>query len=191
MVKIAQEEPHDRRRDADRRTTARPRSGTGARPRRSRRESRYTLVLSADDGDNPKTIKNYLIVLRGTGSGTSCPGAAPVIAHTPANQTTRLDLTPVATITDDKGLKDAPLFYYSTTNPGATPDLSHDDAAVDDPDDGRQQERHSTPPTVPNPVASATAGTTATIYYVIVADDDDDPMGNCDHTTQSQVYSMA
>ena len=43
---------------------------------------------------------------------------------------------------------------------------------------------------MPNPVASATAGTSATLYYVIVADDDDDSMGNCDHTTQSQVYSM-
>lgn len=28
---------------------------------------RYTLVLSADDGDNPKTIKNYVIVLGGAG----------------------------------------------------------------------------------------------------------------------------
>jgi len=28
-------------------------------------QDRYTLVLSADDGDNPKTIKNYVIVLRG------------------------------------------------------------------------------------------------------------------------------
>ena len=30
--------------------------------------NRYTLVLSADDGDNPKTIKNYVLVL---GSGTT------------------------------------------------------------------------------------------------------------------------
>ncbi len=28
--------------------------------------SRYTLVLSADDGENPKTIKNYVIVLAGS-----------------------------------------------------------------------------------------------------------------------------
>src|SRR6185312_14370385 len=31
-------------------------------------EDRYTLTLSADDGDNPKTLKNYLVVLRGTGA---------------------------------------------------------------------------------------------------------------------------
>lgn len=30
---------------------------------------RYTLVLSADDGDNPKTIKMYVLVLSGGGSG--------------------------------------------------------------------------------------------------------------------------
>ncbi len=54
-------------------------------------EDRYTLVLSADDSDNPKTIKQYLVVLRGN-SGTNCPGTAPVISHTPSSQTTRLDL---------------------------------------------------------------------------------------------------
>src|SRR5690606_4449966 len=37
-------------------------------------EARHTLILSADDGDNPKTIKNFLIVLRGTGDGANCPG---------------------------------------------------------------------------------------------------------------------
>ena len=38
-------------------------------------QPRYSLVLSADDGDNPKAVKNYLVVLRGN-SGTSCPGDA-------------------------------------------------------------------------------------------------------------------
>src|SRR5687768_10414019 len=52
-------------------------------------DSRYTLVLAADDGENPKTIKNYLVVLRGMGGNTNCPGAAPTISHTAQNQTTR------------------------------------------------------------------------------------------------------
>ena len=151
-------------------------------------DNRYTLTLSADDGDNPKTIKNYLIVLRG-GSGSTCPGTAPVITHTPMNQSTILDLTIDATVTDDKGLKDVPLFYYSTTNPGATPNLAamtqistlqisgtnkNGDYAAD----------------VPNPVASMPAGQSVTLYYLFVADDDDDTMGTCDHSTTSQVYSM-
>jgi hypothetical protein len=148
-------------------------------------EDRYTLALSADDGDNPKTIKNYLIVLRGTGGGTNCPGSAPSISHTPQDETTRLDLTPTVTITDDKGLKDMPLFYYSTTNPGSTPDLSAMTQLSMSLVSGSDYTV-----SVPNPVASASPGTSATIYYVIVADDDDDIMGSCDHSTQSQVYSM-
>jgi hypothetical protein len=154
-------------------------------------EERYTLVLSADDGDNPKTIKNYLIVLRGEGGGgDSCPGTAPVISHTPSDQTTRLDLSPTATISDDKGLKDAPLFYYSTTNPGTSPDLStmtQVSMALTSGDATNGEYTAS----VPNPVASMADGASATVYYVIVADDDDDTMGTCDHTTQSQVYQMA
>lgn len=34
-------------------------------------QSRYTLVLSADDHDNPKTIKNFVIVISNGGGGTS------------------------------------------------------------------------------------------------------------------------
>lgn len=153
-------------------------------------EDRYTLVLSADDSDNPKTIKNYLVVLRGTGGGgASCPGAPPAISHTPADETTRLDLAPTATVTDDKGIKDVPLFYYSSTNPGATPDLATMTQVSMALTSGDATNGQYTA-TVPNPVASAAAGTSATIYYVIVADDDDDTMGSCDHSTQSQVYSM-
>jgi hypothetical protein len=152
-------------------------------------EQRHTLVLAADDGDNPKTIKNYLIVLRGTADNASCPGEAPVISHTPQNQTTRLDLKPAATITDDKGLKDAPLFYYSLTNPGTTPNLAQMTQVTMVKQSGSNT-NGTWAPTIPNPVASAADGTTRTIYYVIVADDNDDLMGNCDHTTVSKVYEM-
>lgn len=152
-------------------------------------DTRYTLVLAADDGENPKTIKNYLIVLRGTGGGASCPGSAPTISHTAANQTTRLDLRPTATIADDRGLKDAPLFYYSFTNPGASPNLTQMTQLTTARQSGTTT-NGTWAPTLPNPVASASAGTTKTIYYVFVADDDDDEMGNCDHSTISPVYSM-
>lgn len=151
-------------------------------------ESRYTLALSADDGENPKTVKNYLVVLRGN-TGTNCPGTGPVIAHTSSNQTTRLDLKPAANITDDKGLKDAPLFYYSFTNPGATPILSQMTQLSTVKQSGSNT-TGSWAPTLPNPVANAAAGTTKTIYYVFVADDNDDINGNCDHSTMSTVYSM-
>jgi hypothetical protein len=149
-------------------------------------ENRYTIVISADDGDNPKIIKNYLIVLRG-GETQNCPGAAPVITHTPTNEMTIVDLTIDASVSDDKGLKEAPLFYFSTTNPGATPNLGPG---------GMTQTTmikisgNTYAADVPNPVAGMPAGQSRTLYYLIVADDDDDETGNCDHTTQSQVYSM-
>jgi hypothetical protein len=151
-------------------------------------ESRYTLVLGADDGANPKTLKNYLVVLRG-GGGTNCPGGAPSIAHTPTDESTVVDLTIDARVTDDKGLKEAPLFYYSLTPPSTPPDLGSMIQLSTLHIDG--------PPTnavyaadVPNPVAGMPVGAQRTIYYVFVADDDDDEMGNCDHSTVSQVYSM-
>lgn len=152
-------------------------------------DSRYTLVLAADDGENPKTIKNYLVVLRGTGGGSNCPGAAPAISHTAMNQTTRLDLKPAATITDDKGLKDNALLYYSETNPGSTPNLSNMTQLTMTKTTGSLTSGSWTA-NIPNPVANAAMGTMKTIYYVIVADDNDDLMGNCDHSTQSQVYQM-
>jgi len=152
-------------------------------------DERYTLVLSADDHSNPKTIKNYLIVLR-SGGNQNCPGAAPVITHTASNQTTRLDLKPTASISDDKGLKDAPLFYYSFTNPGASQvDLSTMTQLSTTKLSGSNTDGQYAP-SLPNPVANATAGTTKDIYYVFVADDNDDLMGSCDHTTTSPIYHM-
>ncbi|HEX5058091.1 MAG TPA: hypothetical protein VFV99_01970 [Kofleriaceae bacterium] len=153
-------------------------------------DQRYTLVLAADDGENPKTIKNYLIVLRGDGGNTNCPGGAPTVSHTAANQTTRLDLKPTATIADDKGLKDAPLFYYSFTNPGATQVNLSSMTQLSTTKQSGSNTNGTWAPSLPNPVANAAAGTMKDIWYVFVADDNDDLMGTCDHTTTSAVYHM-
>jgi hypothetical protein len=151
-------------------------------------QPRYMLVLSADDGDNPKVVKNYLVVLRGS-SGTSCPGTPPAISHTPHDVSSIVDLAIDATVTDDKGIKDAPLFYYSLTRPATPLDLSKltqltMKLTTGDRTNGVYEA------TVPNPVAQASAGTKQTLYYVIVASDNDDTTGTCNHTTTSQVYSM-
>ncbi|HEU4726501.1 MAG TPA: hypothetical protein VFT22_01370 [Kofleriaceae bacterium] len=156
--------------------------------REQQAESRYPLVLVADDGDNPKTVKNYLLVLR-TSSGTSCPGAAPAIAHTSMDVSSVLDLTIDATITDDKGIKDAPLFYFSTTPPADPPDLSKMTQLTMTTVSGDRTSgvyRAS----VANPVAAQPAGSKQTLYYVFAANDDDDATGSCDHATLSQVYTM-
>lgn len=151
-------------------------------------ETRYTLTISADDGMNPKIMKNYLIVLRG-GANTNCPGTGPTITHTPTNESTIVNLTVDATFKDDKGLKTAPLFYYSTTAPANPPVLS----SMIQLNTLRISGTNANgifAADVPNPVATAPAGTSKTLYYVFVADDDDDITGNCDHTTQSPVYQM-
>jgi hypothetical protein len=151
-------------------------------------ENRYTLVLAADDGENPKTLKNYLIVLRGN-SGENCPGGAPVIAHTPENASTTTDLTIDAQVTDDKGLKEAPLFYYSLTPPANPPVLADMIQLTTLKIDGTDTNAIFAAD-VPNPVAGTPVGTQKTIFYVFVADDDDDDTGNCDHSTTSQVFQM-
>jgi hypothetical protein len=149
---------------------------------------RYTLALAADDGDNPRTVKNYLVVLRGGGS-TSCPGTAPVIAHTAHDAMSIVDLPITATITDDKGIKDAPLLYYATTAPATPPDLSHMTQLSMQRTSGDARNGVYAI-NVPNPVAEAPASTRQTLYYVIVASDDDDANGTCDHATTSPVYPM-
>ncbi len=151
-------------------------------------QPRYMLMLSADDGDNPKVVKNYLVVLRGN-SGTSCPGTPPVISHTPHDVSSIVDLAIDATVTDDKGIKDAPLFYYSMTPPAAPPDLSKMSQLTMKLQSG-DRTNGVYEATVPNPVAQMPAGTKQTLYYVIVANDNDDTTGTCNHTTTSQVYSM-
>lgn len=156
--------------------------------REQQAESRYTLVLDADDGDNPKTVKNYLVVLR-TSTGTSCPGTAPVIAHTPHDVSSILDLTIDATITDDKGIKDAPLFYSSMTAPATPPDLSKMTQLTMSTVSG-DHTNGVYRATVANPVAQMPAGTKQTLYYVFAASDNDDPTGSCNHSTISQVYMM-
>lgn len=146
-------------------------------------DDRYTLALSADDGDNPPTIKNYLIVLRPPPQ-QNCPGDKPVVTHTPANVSQLVDLTIDATITDDHGLRQAPLLYWSTTAPATPPNLAAMQQVTMLQISGSLT-NGVWAADVPNPVATMPTGAMATVYYVIVAADDDDPVGSCDHETQA------
>jgi hypothetical protein len=148
---------------------------------------RNTLILSASDGENPKTLKTFLVVLRDA-TGV-CPGAAPTIEHVPANVTSGADLTIDARVRDDRGVIDAPLFYFSTTRPSNPPDLAQmvqlSTLEIDgSPTDGIYAAD------VPNPAAGLPSGTQRSLFYVFVADDNDDAAGSCDHTTTSPVFEM-
>ncbi|MBE7454262.1 MAG: pre-peptidase C-terminal domain-containing protein [Kofleriaceae bacterium] len=146
-------------------------------------EDRYTLTLAADDGDNPRTIKNYLVVLRRP-PPMNCPGDPPVISHTPMNVSQVVDLTIDAQISDDLGLKQPPLLYYATTAPANPPDLGAMTQVTMLLITGNMRSG-TWAADVPNPAAGLSAGSSRTLYYVIVANDDDDPEGACDHETRS------
>ncbi len=146
-------------------------------------EDRYTLTLSADDDDNPKTLKNYLVVLRRP-PPMNCPGNPPVVNHVPVNVSQLVDLTIDAAISDDMGLKQPPLLYYATTAPTSPPDLGAMTQVTMQLISGTMTSG-TWAADVPNPVATLPAGTMRTLYYVIVANDDDDAVGACDHETRS------
>ncbi|MGE3547791.1 MAG: PPC domain-containing protein, partial [Kofleriaceae bacterium] len=146
-------------------------------------EYRHTLYLSADDGDNPKKIKELVFTVR-EGNGTTCPGTGPVIDHTVSNVMTILDIPVTASVTDDMGLKGAPMLYYSHTPPPDPVDPQTMTQVEMVLDNGKYTAK------VKNPAVMLPAGMSATVYYVIVASDDDDPIGTCDHTTISKLYAM-
>jgi hypothetical protein len=154
-------------------------------------EDQYQLTLSADDLLNPKTIKHYLIVLRKPPK-PDCPGNPPGIVHSPADESTIVNLTVTATISDDLGLKGSPLFYYSLTPPASPPNLGTMTQLSMILLTGTTK-NGTWGADVPNPVAAMPAGSSANLYYVIVADDNDDAAGDCDHMTQAPStgsYSM-
>ncbi|MEZ4446857.1 MAG: pre-peptidase C-terminal domain-containing protein [Polyangiaceae bacterium] len=145
-------------------------------------DDRYSLVLSADDFDNDKTLKDYLVVLR-SGDGADCPGTPPTVDHTPEDWSSVNDLTILAEVTDPEGLKYEPLLYYSTKPPADPPQLGSMTQLTMILLDG-DMKSGVWGADVPNPVATDGPGASAKLHYVIAATDNDDPDGPCDHTTQ-------
>jgi hypothetical protein len=141
---------------------------------------RYDLTLSADDGDNPPTLKDYVIVLRKR-RGDDCPGEAPVIEHTPTNFSTQLDLEIRARISDDVGLKHPPIVLWSTESPGNPIDFSKLTLLDMELVEGNMQSG-TWAAWIPNPTVHE-VGSESSIYYIISATDNDDAEGDCDHLT--------
>ncbi len=144
-------------------------------------EQRYNLLLTADDGDSPPRLHPYLIVLRSP-LKPNCPGEPPVIVHTAMDVSSLLSISIEAEISDDQGLKQEPLLYYSETPPATPPDFGQMIQVTMQHDVGDTWTAQ-----LPNPVADQPQGATAELYYLIVADDDDDAEGNCDHRAQAPV----
>ena len=146
-------------------------------------QDRYPLTLFADDGDHEPVFKNYLIVLRSP-PRPDCPGKGPVIDHTPADVDTVLDVEIVAEVSDDLGLRDAPVVYYTTEEPKFPIDFGTLEVVEMELGSGDLESGVWTA-NLPNPVADAGKGATAELFYIISATDDDDKQGDCDHLTDS------
>lgn len=157
-------------------------------------DDRFLFRLSADDGENPKQIINYTVVLKKPPEA-GCTGTAPVITHTASDQETLTGVEIDTQVSDDKGLKSAPLVFYGTINPGPNPDISKltqegklkQEEMVLMAGDGKSGTYQAV---MANPVADKPAGTEAHVWYIITAVDNDDPTKNCDHFTTSAVFEM-
>jgi hypothetical protein len=147
---------------------------------------RVVVHLAANDGTT-MVVKDYLIVLRRP-QRSDCPGGFPVVVavddYDGTAVTTLLPVVLHADVSDDLGLKDQPLLYYSLSNPGPTPDVTRMTQVTmslvqGDIRSGRWVAE------LPNPVVELPVGTSADLWYVIAAQDDDDWQGDCDHLTQA------
>lgn len=144
---------------------------------------RWDITFEADDGDNPPTTKDFIIVIRKR-KGEDCPGDAPSIDHDASDFSTVQDLKIEARITDDQGLGSEPYLLYALEDPGDPVDFTKMTLVEMKLDDGDMRDG-TWSGTIPNPVANESEGTSADIYYLISASDDDDTEGDCDHLTDA------
>jgi hypothetical protein len=142
----------------------------------------YRLELEADDGDGNVSPMYFTIHVR-SGAKTNCPGTAPVIVHTPANETTIQPPTIQFDIQETGEIKRA-LFYSWLTDPGPNPDLNGLTGQHLLHIDGATWAVEAT-----NPAAHKMSGQTGQLWYAVVVEDNDDATADCDHVTQSQVYT--
>ena len=144
----------------------------------------HQLTLSADDGENPPTLKNVPIVIR-PGTGADCPGDAPSITHSPQDLSTLQDIPIIANFTDDVGIS-APVVYYALEDPVTAGEVDFGKLSLVNMtlDEGTATSG-TWRAVVPNPVADGVDGDEATLYYVVEAVDTDDPAGVCNHRSNS------
>ncbi|MDQ3034200.1 MAG: hypothetical protein M3Y87_17460, partial [Myxococcota bacterium] len=150
---------------------------------------RWTIELEADDLDHAAVPHDYVVVLR-AGDTSGCAGAAPVITLltplTGERITSSSGYEVRIRVTDDAGLRDAPLLYWSTAAPDdpENPDVTSFEQVVFDPD-GADEWRARVPS------LGLEEGVEEDVYYLATATDNDDAMGTtCDHRTDSALVSF-
>ncbi|MCU0690783.1 MAG: PPC domain-containing protein, partial [Polyangiaceae bacterium] len=145
---------------------------------------RYVVKLFADDGENDKVTKPFLVVLWDKSSPQACSDAAfgtpPVIKHQAEDRQTIKDITLTAEVTDDLGISSAPFLFYATEEPENPPERM---MMLQMKLGSGDRKSGTWTAVVPNPVAAKSAGSSAQLYYFIAAQDDDDKKGDCDNLT--------
>lgn len=152
------------------------------RPEQLVEDDRHTLMLEADDGENPKTLHPYLIVFKKP-LKLDCPGTAPTIQHAPSNRNSVDSVTISVEISDDLGLREEPLLMARVAGESDFMQMTMRLTSGDNRDGTWTAD-------LPNPVVSRGIGAQAEIDYFIVAEDDDDPTGDCDHRTESSMFKI-
>jgi hypothetical protein len=147
-------------------------------------QDRWTVLLEADDGEHTPTPHDYVVVLR-SAPKDNCPGEAPTVSIvTPASNaklTSEPGFTITLEVTDDMGLRDAPLLYYSTTTPDdpSNPDLTVFEQVTTIAGVGNRW-------TARIPSLALAPGEERAVYIVASATDNDDAGGvACDLTTDT------
>jgi hypothetical protein len=146
----------------------------------------HTVVFEARRAaDDQPVVKRFLLRFK-RNAGANCPGAPPVVEHTPPGAFSGpLNYEIRATITDDVGFKAPPVLAFTTEPMGGGAVDTSGWQLVEMVADGPGSYRAS----IPN--LNLGDGERAEVAYVITATDNDDPDGTrCDHSTESPVHTF-
>jgi hypothetical protein len=150
---------------------------------------RWTIGLQADDGDHDPVPHDFVVVLR-SGGGTGCEGAAPVVTVTSpegaARVTSGTGYDVVVTATDDVGLREPPILYWTTETPAdpSRPDETEFEQALFENQGGDAFRARV-------PSLGLAVGEEREVFFIVSATDNDDATGTfCDHRTETLLSSF-
>jgi hypothetical protein len=147
---------------------------------------RWPLLLRASDAEHEPTDHGYLILLRRQ-SKAGCPGDPPVVTITAPGKGEKVvsssgyDVS--FSVTDDKGLRDAPVLYWTTAEQEDLdhPDLSEFQMVLATASGAGFKARV--------PSLGLAQGEERVVFVVASATDNDDSGGTaCDHRTDTSVH---
>ena len=144
---------------------------------------RWVFAFEADDSTHAPVAHDFVVVLRSP-TDEDCPGEAPNIEMLAPDNAARTESRQVRVrITDDQGLRDAPLLYWSTESPDdpTMPDVTTFEqvtlAAAGSPNEF-----------VGNIGLALDEGEARGVYFLVSATDNDDASGAlCDHRTDGEL----